>query len=422
MRIIRPSFRALVAGLALGISVQAAFAAQGGFQLPPSPDEEEAQGPVVDGVPAPRLPTPSPAPAPAPTPSQVQEAPEPAPADEEIAPAADQEASDEATETDDLADSEEAGSDETTPPSSSADNTATAATTDSDDGEDGDSETQDPRPTPEPLPAIDLSGQDTQATQAAPLPPFPDEPQDKGIPWTLILLLLLTIGGGAGALFWWRRESTGRQPIAVPRIIRPRPVDRHINGAGLDSREVPIAPPPSAEKPSVEEANAEEEDAPALPLRVALMPRQMRITLVQAVLSYRLTLTNTGPKPMTGLIVRGDMISAHASLSREEQLANPENPLEELHRVPAIPPGKSVTLRGELKLPLPMIRAIKRDDMSLFVPLARLCVTGRGIGGNASVVTSVVGQIPPRGANGLQPFRLDLGARIYNELSQRAFA
>src|SRR5690606_18576273 len=77
---------------------------------------------------------------------------------------------------------------------------------------------------------------------------------------------------------------------------------------------------------------------------------------------------------------------------------------------------------GDFALPLPMIRPIRNGDAALFVPLARLRVIAGGEHAEVIVQTSVVGQRSQHPGGGLQPFRLDLGPRIYSELAQRAFA
>lgn len=412
MRSKRTFLLAGLAGLALGGMHPSAAAAQDGFQLPPSPGETgTVQGPVAEGVPPPRSPQPTPSPTPAPRPSQAIEPIEiPAP-----------EAS--------------ASPSSAAPPATRASPTAEprAATSPSPAELETDGAESEAADEPAPEAARADPAEPARTPQApypaqVPLDPLPESELESGqegrsIPWLLIALALLALAGAGAALWWWRRESTGREIFVIPTIQRPVPVDRKIApGEEQLSPSVSKAASPTSPDTSKKE-NEDDEDAPTNPLRVALEPRQLRLSLVNATLSYRLLLTNSGEVPLTDIAISGDMISAHSSLSREQQIATPDQPLEPIQTIDRLAAGESRTVSGQFQLPLPMIRPITRGEIALFVPLARLSIVARGEnGGQPTVITSVVGQIPPRGARGLQPFRLDLGPRTYSELSQRAFA
>jgi hypothetical protein len=145
---------------------------------------------------------------------------------------------------------------------------------------------------------------------------------------------------------------------------------------------------------------------------------RLSLTLINATLAYRLEVTNTGAGALTGLSIGADMISAHASLSREEQLSGPRPEGATVQRIERLEPGESRVIAGEFRLPLVQVMPIRQGDAALLLPLARFRVEG---GGAAPVVrTFVVGQ--PGQGSGLQPFRLDLGPRIYPRLAQHAFA
>ena len=144
----------------------------------------------------------------------------------------------------------------------------------------------------------------------------------------------------------------------------------------------------------------------------------MSATLINTTLSYRLALTNHGSEPLSDLRISGDMIAAHASRRADELLGAAELP--ELHRLPALGPGESVTLTGDIRLPLVSITPIRRGSAAFFVPLARpraegKTPTGASVGGGG---TFLVGQ-EPGASKRLQPFRLDLGPRNYSKLSQQ---
>jgi len=145
----------------------------------------------------------------------------------------------------------------------------------------------------------------------------------------------------------------------------------------------------------------------------------MSATLMNTTLSYRLSLTNRSAAAVRDVRVDGDMVSAHASRPPGDLFGPFAAVLPELHRVPALAPGESVTLTGEIRLPLTAITPIRRGNAAFFVPLARL--RARGVARTGVSVegggTYLVGQEP--GANRkLQPFRLDLGPRNYSKLGQ----
>jgi len=145
----------------------------------------------------------------------------------------------------------------------------------------------------------------------------------------------------------------------------------------------------------------------------------MSLTLLNATLNWRLELANTGPKPLTDLTVYADMISAHASISREDQLSGPNTSRDTTKQhIERLEPGERRTIDGEFRLPLAQILPIRQGKAALLLPLARFRVEADGA--QALVRTFAVGQ--PGSGNGLQPFRLDEGPRIYPRLTHRAFA
>lgn len=140
---------------------------------------------------------------------------------------------------------------------------------------------------------------------------------------------------------------------------------------------------------------------------------------MNATLAYRFELANRGATPITGLAIGADMIAAHASMSREEQLAGPEAgngvPAKRIER---LEPGETQVVEGEFRLPFPQIVPIRQGNAALLLPLARFRVEAEGA--QPLVRTFVVGQ--PGQGSGLQPFRLDQGPRVYPRLAQHAFA
>ena len=258
----------------------------------------------------------------------------------------------------------------------------------------------------QPFPVAPSIAPSASATQPTPLP-GPYQPRDLGIVsdsggiglWLgLATLALLLLGGGW--LAWSRHFRHRARALPAPVVERPRAT--------------PAARTPTADEPQPLAL------ATASGLHLALQATRMSATLVNTTLSYRLAVTNRGTHPLHDVRIAGDMISAHASRSASELLGAGAATLPELHRIATLAPGESVTLGGDIRLPLVSITPIRRGDAALFVPLARLRAHGLDPAGStiAGGGTFLVGQ-EPGASKRLQPFRLDLGPRNYSRLGQQ---
>ncbi|WP_336981370.1 hypothetical protein [Altererythrobacter fulvus] len=240
-------------------------------------------------------------------------------------------------------------------------------------------------------------------------------PEGEALPWNwigAIAALAAAFAAALGAGIWfWRRESP-RRAVRAPEIQRPD------LAAAAAARPAPPQEPAAEDGAQAWPEEPEEEEAA---LSLALEARELVITLTAATLSYRVTLTNMSGEVMEGLRVMGDMISAHASLPEEEQLATSDSDPVPQHVIERLRPGESAQINGEFRLNFPLIRPIRKGSALLFVPLARLKVEAASGGNGAVVRTALVGQRSPRPGAGLQPFRLDMGPRIYREVTQRIF-
>ena len=212
----------------------------------------------------------------------------------------------------------------------------------------------------------------------------------------------------------WLRRS--REPkvlqIAFERPIVPAP------------RPEPVAEPAAPAASPVAAALPEPRLSLGLPagLGMALEARRMSASLMATTLSYALTLTNTGTEPLSMLAVEGDMVSAHASLPPEAQIASNGQRLEPRHNLVTLAPGESAEFTGDFRLPLAAVTPIRAGEAAYFVPLARLRVEASTAKGESlvQVQTYVVGEMPEDPAAALKPFRLDLGPRTYSRIGQRA--
>ena len=401
---------ALAGALALAMHFAPAHASLTGFELPPAPSEtSEPQGPVAPGIAAPRIARPQPSPTPSPTPREA-----PAEGLESLGSP--------------VVSTADVPILSTPPATRRAPQTAASRPI-----------AASPSPT---LGSAATLSQPVEAPLASPvaapspridLPPAASAPETtaagedeqhwvvkipKWLPAALaaaILLVILAIGA------WYRLRPRKVAEFITPPVQRPNVVPN----AGLPARPHPPVAPGSQEPPAPtfgaaepEEPQPEEEEA----LSLAIEARRLSISLMAATLDYRITLTNSGNTEVRGVAIAGDMISAHASRGQDDQMASATSALTRCHDIANIPAGRSVQVVGEFRLPLPMIQPIRRGDLALFVPLARLRVEAAQGTAGTIVKTALIGQRSPRPGAGLQPFRLDLGPRVYREVTQKIFS
>jgi hypothetical protein len=267
------------------------------------------------------------------------------------------------------------------------------------------------RPAPTPQPTVTASAapapSPTVTTAPPPIEPAPAPsvaapleparpPADSPAPWGWILAGLAVVAA-AGVLLWRRRVRTALEEEYGEELAPPT---------------APAAPPAPGLNNSLPPVPA----SPGQFLSVELEPRHLSRALVNATLAYRLTLTNRSGVPLGPLRVAGDIISAHASLSPQDQLAPAGDALAAIHEVREIAPDDSAVLRGELRLPLASILPINSGGARVFVPLARFRVETEGL--NATHVF-VIGQASDRPGGALRPFPLDRGPGVDRGLAQR---
>lgn len=241
-----------------------------------------------------------------------------------------------------------------------------------------------PLPIPQPLPAPPLASAEADTSG--------------WLPWALGAAALLA----ALALAWlFLRQRIGpERPQQTPVLERPRAASAL--SPTPEPEPAPIVPLP-----------------PRDPLHVTLVPVRLSLTLVNAVLTWEVELANQGNAPLTGLAVAADMISAHADLSLEDRSSGPAAGVEAM-ALGQLALGERRMAGGDIRLPFPHIVPIWHGEIALLMPLLRLRISADGM----APVTRIflVGQPSPTDATTLQPFRLDLGPRVYPDLAQRVFA
>ena len=429
-----------LAPIALAFALPAPVLAQSvnDFQLPPSPTPSagpQVQGPVDPDNPAPVRPRPTPAPtlpptvrpSPAPTaaatprptvtipaPRPTASAPRPAPSTRPTTAA-----SAPATNTPAV-------------PATGLPETATAS----------------PFPT-EPPPTESMAQDGITQGGAAPLPlPTATTPADSAAPapaaepegdsnWPVWIGLALALLAAIGGIVFWRKRQDAQPPATIEPPLARTPA------AGDDAAPAPAEPAPATPTPR---PIAAEPSAPAvLPPRPAAQPipqpafapsapavlantgslaiaaEAVKLTRSFAfiTLQYRLTLTNGGDAPVTGVGIGADVVSANAHAPMEQQVAMADTAIAIRHKVADLAPGQSLTIEGQAQLPLAEVEPIRQGRHPVLVPLMRVRVERTG--GDAVVKTLVVGQGAPGGER-LQPFSLNDGLRSYQPIAQRELA
>ena len=227
------------------------------------------------------------------------------------------------------------------------------------------------------------------------------------------------LAGGAGLLLlvvgWalWRRRLRSR---IAPTIEIQQPEPTLVEAAAPK----PLAPPAPKREPKAS-AKAKPKSKPAAAsLTLVFEAQKMSATLLNTALTYRLTMTNTGKKPLKQLVISGEMIAAHSAMTSADQAADDAADLALCHRQPSLAPGETCEVLGTLRLAIAAITPIRSGDAALFVPLVRLLATADGKPKLARA-SFVIGEPSPADAR-LKPFRLELGPRIYAEISQRELA
>lgn len=190
-------------------------------------------------------------------------------------------------------------------------------------------------------------------------------------------------------------------------------------GGWLALRRRTGAPPPVVERPVVSGAAPRAEVPMAEALAIRCEAEKLTRSAVYATLKYRLALVNRTDGALSNVAIGLDLVSAHAGAPMEQQVATPGTALDTRHTLARIAPRQTLTVEGQVQLPLAGAQVIRQGRHPLLVPLLRVRVDGSGEG--ALVKTFVIGQGLPDGGR-VQPFRLDEPPRSYAPLAHRELA
>lgn len=247
----------------------------------------------------------------------------------------------------------------------------------------------------------------------------------------LIAGLVLLLASGIGWLIWRRRRQSRAQP--VEKFLPTEPLSTETQPAIREPNLGPLLDPLSDQQEPASEP-PEPEPEPAAPpavrnfgsarpqrwghLKIEFVAESASSTLINALISYRIILTNEGGDRLSNLAVSGAMAQAEKDIAVSDLgLAH-----ESLHELPSLASGQSVTCKGQLRLPLTAIRPIAFKSQALFIPLARFAVEYLDGDGEKQrqAAAFVVGREyePPR--RKMAPFRLDLGPGSFSPVGQRA--
>ncbi len=212
----------------------------------------------------------------------------------------------------------------------------------------------------------------------------------------------------AGSMLWARCWSLREQEQrCFGGVVRPlTTASRRSRRRGLP----PIARPRRLAEPPLIAAGPQ--------LTIEARALRLSRSMVYATLSYEVMVTNRGGQPLIDVRLGADLVTAHARIPTDQQLADPLVPLAPVKTIERLDPGQSVQVSGELRLPVNQIRPIPHGKAVVYVPLLR--VRGEAEGIEPIARTFVVGTRSAGESQRLQPFRLDEMPQTYNGLGQLA--
>ncbi|QTD55357.1 hypothetical protein [Parasphingorhabdus cellanae] len=152
-------------------------------------------------------------------------------------------------------------------------------------------------------------------------------------------------------------------------------------------------------------------------LQIDLAANSASSTLLNAVLNYTITLTNQSDQSLHDIHLSGTMMQADSENARNGDIETGEP----LHKIENLAVGETISLTGDIRLPLNAIRPITFKSQALFIPLARFGVVYADQSNveYRQAASFIIGrEYEPRRPK-MAPFRLDLGPRNFSPVGQR---
>lgn len=222
--------------------------------------------------------------------------------------------------------------------------------------------------------------------------------------WLGWLAIAGLVAGGAVLLVLRRRRTVEPEQAAPvpPASLPPARVP------------VPVRTPVPAPTPKPAPVPATRLPGGLAEVELHVVAERLSLSLMNATLTFQLTLRQAGAAPLTGVTLHGDLIAAHGALPQEEQLGGPAADAPVVARLAELS-EQAQTIRGEARLPLAQVNAIRQGRSSLLVPLLRLALEAQGQ--DRRTLTALVG--PPGQGGQVQPVLLDAGPRVVAPLLAR---
>jgi len=263
--------------------------------------------------------------------------------------------------------------------------------------------------------------------------------------WPWLLALVAALGA---AVWYFRRQRPGyalagagadasafELPPPAPRA-QPRP-----------AAPKPVAPPPAPRAPAPEEPplkgavvstrlriapEAKPQIKPATPspgivsarlrpwLDIEFAPLAATFNDQHAVIQFDVTLFNSGSAPARDVLLEARLFNAGDG--QDEAIAKYfENPAAQGDRIEVVQPLQRIAFRTSAKVPRAQMRIFEAGGRKVWVPLIGFNASYRWSSGDGQTSASY---LLGRNTNGerMAPFRVDLGARTFNDLGAHEHA
>ncbi|MFV0643564.1 MAG: hypothetical protein ACK5NN_03555 [Sphingomonadaceae bacterium] len=239
-----------------------------------------------------------------------------------------------------------------------------------------------------------------------------------------VLLLVLAAG-----YFWWHRRKPvvdSYTPVSETSPEQP-PVPDYEPLAKSPPTRIPPPSPASAiaqSSPTTSPAIVPHKTGPdtksfATEPAITVETASLIRSLMNLKLTYRIILANPSAIALRHVRLDGGLITAHGNDSTQQSQASPDvSPLDLRHEIPELPAGETVTLSGEITLPLRDAQPVMQGHVPMLIPLLRWQGTAEGTAPFGR--TFLLGRITETSGNRLQPFRLDHPPQSYPDLGLKA--